>query len=304
MWKAQLLSQISRGMWMINPQDALALGPIIFDILQHNNSFGEPRKPYHMQLPDAGAFMAVSDMDAQFEAIPKGSIAVFNISGTMLKQGTMCSYGTEEIANYVLSAGLHKNIGGIVLSMHSGGGAADSVAPLLSAIEKIKLTNKPVIASCDLCASAAYFVACACTEIHASNNICSQFGSIGVMMTLRDAVPVMEKEGYVFHKIYAPESDYKNLPFELALEGKYDMIKDEQLSPLAKRFQQEVKTNRKNLDLSVPGIINGKLFYAPDAKQNGLIDEIGDLSFSINRAKELSKKMSGNKLVSEYLQSK
>jgi protease-4 len=151
--------------------------------------------------------------------------------------------------------------------------------------------SKPVVAFSDLAASAAYWTASSADLIIASNDISSEFGSIGVMMSFMDIRPMWEKEGVKFHKIYAPESNYKNLPFEKALEGDYDLIKSEELSPLAKRFQKAVRQNRKGkVDITQKGILNGKMYYARDAVKVGLADEIGNREYAIRRAVELASK--------------
>ena len=95
-------------------------------------------------------------------------------------------------------------------------------------------------------------------------------------MQFWDIVPYYEKEGFKFHKIYAPESTHKNLPVEQALQGKYDLIKEEELSPLAITFQEAVKKARGNkLDLKVEGLLNGRMFYASNGKDSKLCKNSG-----------------------------
>ena len=232
---------------------------------------------------------AAGNSGSSFDKAPSGSTAIIPLKGTMLKYGTLCTYGTEEIAAAMLDAASHKNISSIVLDVDSGGGAVDSVAPMVEAIRKAKAEyGKPVVANCDTCASAAYWSASACDKIVASNNISAAFGSIGVMMSFHDMQPYYEKMGIKFHTIFAPESDYKNRPFLLALEGKNDEIKAEMLSPLAVKFQNAVKSNRPNLKAETPGILNGRMFYAEDALENGLIDKIGSMEVAIETARTLA----------------
>ena len=151
--------------------------------------------------------------------------------------------------------------------------------------------GKPVISSADLSASAAYWIASASDHIMANNNISAEFGSIGVMMSFADVQPYYEKQGVKFHTIYAPESNYKNRPFEKALKGDYDEIKQEELSPLAIKFQNAVKANRGDkLKEETAGILNGKMFYAEQAKEVGLIDSIGSLDEAVQMAADMSRK--------------
>lgn len=224
--------------------------------------------------------------------------AIVPMHGNMLKEGTMCSYGTEDVAQVLRQAADDESVGGIVLDIDSGGGAVDAIAPMVDAIMYAQKKQKCVVASCDLCASAAYWVATACDEIIANNTISSEFGSIGVMMSFPDYAKYYENAGIKVHTIYSDLSTYKNAPFEAAKEGKYELIKSEGLNPVAKKFQDVVKSSRKNLDTSVEGIIQGRVFYAEDAKKYGLIDSIGNRAFAIERCMALS----ADAVVNDYLQ--
>lgn len=244
-------------------------------------------------FPEREAFAPVAafgdDRESSYENVPKGSTAIFRITGTMLKYGTWCDYGTAEIANFIREAVQHKNIGSIVLQIDSGGGSVSAIAPLLQVIREARTAGKPVISLVDLCASAAVYVSAETDLIIAENNVSAEIGSIGVMMSFWDVVPHYEKEGYKFHKVYSSLSEHKNEAFELALEGKYEMIKAEMLDPLAREFQNHVKTRRGDkLDTAVEGILSGKTFYANDALKYGLIDEVGNISLAIERANQLA----------------
>ena len=225
-----------------------------------------------MALPSAYAQQTVS---GDFGKAPEDSVAVVNLRGDMLKEGTMCSYGTEEIAAVIREAADAKNIIGVRLDIDSGGGAVDAIAPMLEAIAYCQSNEKPVVASCDLCASAAYYVACHCNRIVADNSLSAEFGSIGVMMQFPDYAKYYEQKGIKIHTIYSDLSGWKNAPFEAARKGDYASIKSEMLNPLALQFQETVKSHRPNLDQEVEGILNGRMFYAQDALKYGLIDQIG-----------------------------
>ena len=230
----------------------------------------------------------------------KNMVAVIPLRGTMIKYGTMCSYGADEIAAAIDEAAANKKVIGIVLDIDSGGGAVDAVAPLVDAIRRTKAMGKPVVASCDLCASAAYWTACECDEIMADNNISSEFGSIGVMMSFPDYAKYYEKEGIKVHTIYSNLSTYKNAPFEAAKKGEYDSIKTEELDPLARKFQANVRAKRAGkLNEDIEGILSGKVFYAEDALKYGLIDSIGTLDRAIARVRELAAEANINQYIKE-----
>lgn len=226
-----------------------------------------------------------------FNKAPSGSVAVIALRGDMLKEGTMCSYGTEEIAAVIREAAASPKIIGIRLDIDSGGGAVDAIAPMLDAIRFCQDQGKPVVASCDLCASAAYYVACHCDEIVANNSISAEFGSIGVMIQFPDYAKYYEQKGIKVHTVYSDLSSYKNAPFEAALKGDYKSIREETLNPLARQFQQAVRNRRRNLDEKVDGILNGRMFFAADAKKHGMIDAIGNADTATEEVRRLHASM-------------
>ena len=242
--------------------------------------------------PIARQITAGHAQDNQFAKAPKDSVAVIPLRGDMLKEGTMCSYGTEEIAAVIREAADAKNIIGIRLDIDSGGGAVDAIAFSQS-------KGKPVGACCDLCASAAYYVASHCNFIMADNAISAEFGSIGVMMQFPDYAKYYEERGIKIHTIYSNLSNYKNAPFEAARKGEYASIKEEQLDPLARQFQEAVKQHRQNLKSDVEGILNGRMFYAKDALNNGLIDRIGTAAEATAEVRRLAADMQLSRYAAE-----
>lgn len=261
------------------------------DIVGMNGSKLSDKQPIerlHTLASSAGASQTVS---GDFAKAPKDSVAVVSLRGDMLKEGTMCSYGTEEIAAVLREAADARNIIGTRLDIDSGGGAVDAIAPMLEAIAYSQSKDKPVVASCDLCASAAYYVACHCNSIVADNSLSAEFGSIGVMMQFPDYAKYYEQKGIKIHTIYSNLSEWKNAPFEAARRGDYASIKAEQLDPLARQFQEAVKAHRQQLDLTVDGILNGRMFYAADALKHGLIDQVGSAAEATELVRRLSADM-------------
>lgn len=299
---SHLYSAILRGLWAIDLRSVETSHEILEQIVtgsfeKSSEDVLSDRKPLTGQLVDK----SMKNSNSFSGDVPPESVAVIPVHGTMLKYGSYCAYGTSEIADLIYEAANNPNIAGIVLDMDSGGGCVDAIAPLTSALEYARKQGKTTIAHCDLCASANYYTAVYCDEIIASNNISAEFGSIGVMMSFTDYTKYYENLDIKVHTVYSNLSDYKNAPFEAAKAGKYDLIKEEELDPLARRFQASVRERRSGkLDESVSGILSGRMFYAEDALKYGLIDSIGDKQYAINRARELSR----DAKVSAYLQTK
>jgi ClpP class serine protease len=269
--------------WAIDWHFANAYASLIVGLLNdHEIDVTEPRA-------EVFAITPTGQTVSNFDDTPKGSIAIVPLKGAMLKYDSLCEYGTKTLGAFLKAAADHKNISAAIIDIDSGGGAVNAVPEMVEAIKYAK-SKMPVVAYVDVAASAAYYSAVFCDAIIASNNISSQIGSIGVMVSFIDAKPVWEKMGYKVHTIYAPESTHKNKPFELALEGKYDLIKKEMLSPLAIKFQQDVQTNRPDLNTKEEGILAGRVFFAGDALKHGMIDAIGNFDFALNYTDDLVRK--------------
>lgn len=300
---SSLYSAVCRGKWFISFRDVEANLILVDKLLERGITKEDATKrsdaePIPVMLSTGGKEAKSGN---GFADAPKDSTAIIPVHGTLLKYGTYCSYGATELADIIRQAAESSNISSVLLDIDSGGGSVDAIAPLVDAIRYAQSKGKSVVAHCDLCASAAYYVASYCNEIIASNQISSEFGSVGVMMSFPDYAKYYEREGVKVHTIYSNLSDYKNAPFEMAKEGKYEMIKEEELDPLARDFQENVKANRGNkLKLETAGLLRGRMFYAKDAITMGLADAIGTLDFAIQRAREIPQEA----CINEYINSK
>ncbi|MDR1544124.1 MAG: S49 family peptidase [Prevotellaceae bacterium] len=286
-WQFHLANSLMRGNWFIDPQFMTSQAEIVVNLLNKKEiNISAERAEYDMLWGNGTAIYGIRE---EWKLLPKNSVAIFPIKGTMFKEGTWCSYGTEEIEQYMKTAAAQSNIVGAVLTINSPGGEVSAVAPMHRGIKAFKEAGKPVVSTCDTCMSAAYYAAIETDLILADNDISADFGSIGVMSNFIDAQQVYEKQGYVFHRIKAEESADKNVAFEKALKGDYEMLKSEALSPLAIKFQNDVKQARgAKLNLDTSGILNGKTFYAKKALEVGLIDGFGDINKAVQLVIELS----------------
>lgn len=300
---SSLYSAVCRGKWFISFRDVEANLILVDKLLERGITKEDASK--RSEAEPIPVLLSTGEKEAKsgngFADAPKDSTAIIPIHGTLLKYGTYCSYGTTELADIIRQAADSQNISSVLLDIDSGGGSVDAIAPLVAAVQYAQSRGKSVVAHCDLCASAAYYIASYCDEIIASNQISSEFGSIGVMMSFPDYAKYYEREGVTVHTIYSNLSDYKNAPFEMAKAGKYEMIKEEELDPLARDFQESVKANRGNkLKLDTAGLLRGRMFYAKDAINVGLADSIGTLEFATQRAREIPQEA----CINEYINSK
>lgn len=284
-----LYSAICRCKWLIDPRQIDGHLVLIDQLLNHqlrmDKSIRSDKEDVVRRVSAQDGSMVVLD---DFDEAPEGSTAIIPLHGTMMKYGTWCSYGTLEIAERMMQAVQSDKIDSIVLDIDSGGGEVSAIAPLVDAIAECKKKRKGCVSSVDLCASAAYWVACETDAIIPSNSVSSELGSIGVMISFADYAKYYEDHGIKLHTIYSNLSDYKNAPFEAARKGEYDLIKNEELDPLARQFQEAVKRRRQCLDMEAKGLLNGRVFYADEAVKKGLADRIGSMEEAIALAKQFT----------------
>lgn len=276
MSKQTLLYELSRGVWAMSIEGLQFWGPIANKIMT-----GEP----FTLNPDKEVKSLISYVDENGDAVrrkedgtmqvPPGSIAIVDMIGAMIKYGDWCTYGSLEIVEALKAADNNPNIIGTVLNIDGPGGSVSAISPFVD----FGLTKKkPVVGLYDQCCSAHLYSMLSCVDhVMASNNISATIGSVGVVLSWADNKKMLEKLGWEFHEVYPDESETKNEAFRLAMEGKYDLIKKEMLSPLAVNFQEAVKKARPMLDLKEPGVITGKTFFADKALEIGFIDSIGSL---------------------------
>lgn len=280
-----IVQELSRGLFFFDIQSINIWGLKAAEYLSGNLKKAEDNQ--------AKAIVSLVDekgkpiqMDDKTYKNQQTTLGVVDLIGPIMKYGDWCNYGALEIAERIEQLNDNDAIEAIILNLDGPGGSVGAVAPFLNLKSKKK---KPIVGYADTCASAHYYIASGlCDHIMAQNNISSQIGSIGIVLSFYDNKEYLEKLGYKFHEIYPEESKDKNDSFRLALEGKYDMIKKEMLSPKAIQFQEHVMEHRPNLKKDIPGILTGKTFYAKEALEYGLIDSIGSFSDAVSVALALA----------------
>lgn len=276
-----LLMDMVKGQWAMSIQGLYTYAETAHQILTGQSVIIEKEKSETkavLTILDANGRRVRRNEDGNIEP-PINSVAVVEMIGPMMKYGDWCSYGADEIVAALDFADNHPNVLGTVAYFDGPGGAVSAVGPFK---EFGKNKKKPVVAVYDQCASAHLWIMSLISDYKmAENDISSSIGSVGVMTSFRDNKEYLESLGFKFHEIYAPESEHKNEVFKLALEGKYDQIKTEMLSPLARKFQADVKASCPNLVEEV-GVLTGKMFFTEQALEYGMINSVGSMQKAID----------------------
>jgi len=282
---SRLISDILKGEWFIDIHNIECYYSLIDKIIAGEKTNITPEAKSILNIVSSEG-KPLKRNDEGKTMVPPESIAIVTMRGELIKNGDYCVYGADEIVAALTIAEKNPNVAATILLLDGPGGSAAAIGLLIEFAKDVK--TKPIIGLCDETLSLHYWTAVElCDHIMAANNVSARFGSIGVMLTFADNRKAMEEKGYKIHEIYPEESAHKNKAFKLAREGKYKAIKQELLSPLAKKFQKGVRANRPNLIEEV-GVLTGKAFFAEEALRLGMIDSIGGMKKALRVAKLMS----------------
>jgi len=279
-----LFNDISQGTWMMS-FDALASYSRIASKIINGESFNFVKNTKSLlSVYDNNGKIVQPERNGSINA-PKNSVAVIKIEGVLIKESDYCTQGAVDIVKELEAANNNPNIIAIVAYFDGPGGSVSAIPPF---IDFAQYKKKPIVGLYDQCCSAHLYAMLSISDhVMAENSLSATIGSVGVLLSFVDDRKFLEEKGYVFHEIYPEESKNKNKSFLLALEGKYDMIKKEMLSPLAIQFQNAVKAARPNL-IEKEGVLTGATFYTDKALELKLIDGVGNLQQAINVARMMS----------------
>jgi protease-4 len=262
---------------MIDPLFIVNSGELVGSILDRARNIDAQKTETEIRIPEMSVDIFNADgvkvSNGYRGEIPEGSTAQISMVGAVIKYGDYCTWGADELVDLIYKADRNPNIDLIVLYIDSPGGSVNAIAPFIAAGNKITTKVKVVV---DQCCSLGYWAAIAMkAPIYVDNDISAVVGSIGVQLSLMDAIPHYEAQGFKWHRITPPESAEKNKVFEEMLAGNYDRINSEMLSPMAIKFQNAVKAAR-------PGVreyaLTGRTFNYEEAVKEKLVDGMAGTS--------------------------
>ena len=224
-------------------------------------------------------------------------VAVINVSGTIIS-GADSRDNIFSQTNGVTSGSIMKQIReaadddsvkALVLRIDSGGGSATAAEEVGRELKRFKeKTKKPIVATMgNTGASAAYWIAaCASDKVYA--NATTLTGSIGVYMPYMNTEELFKKIGITSNKI-------KSGPYKDIMSSDRPMTPEEQailqniVNEIYEQFVTTVAVGRKMEESKVKTLADGRVYTGLQAKNLGLVDEIGDYYDALAAAGALGK---------------
>jgi len=201
------------------------------------------------------------------------------------------------ILTHLRQAGEDDSIKAVLIRINSPGGSAAASQEIGDEIDKVRKEGKLVIASMgDVAASGGYWIAARADRIIA--NPATMTGSIGVIMETQDMQELFDKIGISPQTIKSgPHKDMGSPNRPLTTEER-DILQD-MVNDIYDQFVDVVADGRKMDRQKVMDLADGRIFTGRQAKENGLVDELGNYYDAVDLAARLAK-IKGDPVIYEY----
>ena len=223
-------------------------------------------------------------------------VAVINIEGTILSGGDVqdslfqqqTGVTSGSIMRQIREAADDDSVKALVLNINSGGGSATAAEEVGRELKRFKeKTKKPIVATMgDMGASAAYWIAaCSSDKIYANSTTLTS--SIGVYMPYMNTQELFQKIGIKTDKI-------KSGPYKDILSNDRPMTEAEKIllqnmvNEIYNEFITVVVTGRKMDEAHVRNLADGRIYTGSQAKNLGLVDELGNYYDALEAAGKLA----------------
>ncbi|RMF54317.1 signal peptide peptidase SppA [Candidatus Woesearchaeota archaeon] len=237
--------------------------------------FGRRKTRWKTMLLIVLIIWAVSAVIASFFSTETGNVSQIPITG-VIRANSETGYfkekvtSSDEVVELIEKADKNPLIKAIILEINSPGGSAVASDEIARAV---KDAEKPVVAWIrESGASGAYWVASSSDYIVA--NRMSITGSIGVISSYLEFSGLLQDYNVSYQRLVAGEHKDIGSPFR-KLSDEEKEIFQEYLDKVHEFFIESVKENRNLSDEQVKKIRDGRFFLGAEAKELGLVDELG-----------------------------
>ncbi len=216
----------------------------------------------------------------------KDRIAVIYAQGEIkYGEGDETYIGQEKIIEALRKAVKNKDVKAIVLRVNSPGGSALASELIWRELELTKKEKPLVVSMGNLAASGGYYIACNATKIFAEPTTIT--GSIGVFGAVPNFSKLVGNMGINAEQVMTNKQAIGYSVFEPISKEFYNVTK-EGVEDVYTTFVQRVSDGRKMTIEQVNEIAQGRVWTGKQAKENGLVDELGNLDDAVAYAAELA----------------
>lgn len=221
-----------------------------------------------------------------------GKIAVVELSGVIVDQagGDVFSsadgvVAAQEVIPLLKHVANDDEVKAVVLRINSPGGAVVPSDEIYRAVLELR-KKKPVVTSmADVAASGGYYIAAGTDSIIA--NPATITGSIGVIAEFPELAGLYEKVGIEMRTFKS--GDFKDLgSLSRDITPAESEILQSVITDSYDQFVAAIVAGRKMDEAKVRTLADGRIYTGQQAKEKGLVDELGNVEMAINTAAKLA----------------
>lgn len=238
---------------------------------------------------DANEYKGTSIYDYQVKdnSTPDGNIAVVLANGAIMDgEETPGNVGGDTTATEIRQARLDPKVKAIVLRVNSPGGSVTASETIREELAAAKEAGKPVVVSMGgMAASGGYWISTPASFIMASPNTLT--GSIGIFGVINTVENSLDSIGV--HTDGVATSPLADISTTKALPTEVQQLMQMSIENGYKNFLGLVAASRGKTPEQIDQIAQGHVWTGSDAKNNGLVDALGDFDDAVAKAAALAK---------------
>ncbi|TGC08976.1 signal peptide peptidase SppA [Methanolobus halotolerans] len=215
-------------------------------------------------------------------------VAVIYVQGTLLTSSVPGGLGyatSEGVTGSIREATADANVKAIILRINSPGGSSTAGEEIYTEVRRASESGVPVIVSMgDVAASAAYHISAPADLIVA--NPSTMTGSIGTIWMFENLSGYYEEEGVEYY--IAKSGDFKDMG------GSWrGLTEDEKeyanlvVAEVYANFVEDIAEGRSMSEGDVRELADGRIYTGQRAMELGLVDELGNFYYALDRAAAL-----------------
>ena len=288
----------SRGMKPEEMEQTIARGPFTSEealaakLVDRLGYADESRKLVEEKNKGSDSRLSLHEYLRRTERKGRSKLAVIYATGTILPGHSSESplggpvMGSETIAEQFRSVREDESVKAVVLRIDSPGGAAFASEVIRREVEKTRSEKPVVVSMSDVAASGGYWIAMGADKVLAEPGTIT--GSIGVVAGKFNLMGLYEKLGLSKDHLETTANSTMDWPFQnFSPAQRASLLR--LMNETYKDFVQGVAEGRKMEPAAVEKVAQGRVWTGEQARERGLVDELGGFNAAIDAAKQLAK---------------
>jgi protease IV len=214
-----------------------------------------------------------SNRNSSFYAAKGDLVGIIDVTGVIAD--------SRNVINQIKQLRENKSVKAVVLRIDSPGGTVGPAQEIYREVRKTIGTKKIVVSMGTVAASGGYYIAAAADGIMANPGTIT--GSIGVIIEYTNFKQLLDKIGVA--SVVIKSGDFKDVGSPVReMTEKEETFLQNFVDQTRQQFVRAVADGRKMPIEQVESLADGRIFTGEEAKENGLVDRLGNLEDAIEWA--------------------